>query len=164
MCLRLSFFVKKRQRLSKPTEFILKFTEVCVLPLILYFPPAIFPGLLKHYFALLKRSIKLISQVCGLSFSYLANFVGERHIKASSDFAERILEDHQHPYAMTYQRQGHTPPPGAFSSCYPRRLLHIGTLSSWCLHHARLTKMLNWTITYRICLEAVYPILPLLTV
>ncbi len=90
-------FVKKLRRLSTPVEFIRKFAEACVLPLILNYPPAIFPGLLKHDFALLTRSIKLISQVCGLSFSYLANFVCERHTKASSDFAERILEDHQHP-------------------------------------------------------------------
>ncbi len=44
------------------------------------------------------RSIKLISNVCGLSFSYLTNLVCERHIKASSDFAERILADNsEHP-------------------------------------------------------------------
>ncbi len=32
----------------------------------------------------------------GLSFSYLTNLLSERHIKASSDFAERILGDHHH--------------------------------------------------------------------
>ncbi len=32
-----------------------------------------------------------------MSFSYLTNRVGERHIKASSDFATRIPGDHQHP-------------------------------------------------------------------
>ncbi len=96
-CERLSFFVKKLRRLSTPVEFIRKFVETCVLPLILYFSPAIFPGLLKHDFALLKRSIKLFSQVSGLSFSCLTNLVCERHIRTSSDFAERILGDHQHP-------------------------------------------------------------------
>ncbi len=45
---------------------------------------------------LLKRSIKQISHVCGLSFSYLTNLACKRHIKASSDFAARILGDHQH--------------------------------------------------------------------
>ncbi len=33
-------------------------------------------------------------------------------------------------YAMSYERQGHTPPPEAVSSCFPRRLPHIGPLSS----------------------------------
>ncbi len=70
-----------------------KFTEVCVILIILYCSPAIFPGLLKQDFALLRRSFKLISNVCGLSFSYLSNLVCERHIKASSDFTERILAD-----------------------------------------------------------------------
>ncbi len=96
-CVRLSFFVKKLRRLSTPNEFIRKFGEACALLIILYCSPAIFPGLLKRDFALLKRSIKLISQVSCLNFSYLTNLICERHIKASSDFAERILGDHQHP-------------------------------------------------------------------
>ncbi len=96
-CVRLSFLVKKLRRLSTPAELIYRFVETCIVPLILYCSPAIFPGLLKHDFALLKRSIKLISQVSGLSFSYLTNLLCERHIKASSDFVERILGDHLHP-------------------------------------------------------------------
>ncbi len=95
-CVRISFFVKKLRRLSTPAELIPRFIETCVVPLILYCSSAIFPGLLKHNFALLKRLIKLISHVSGLSFSYLKNLVCERHIKASSDFAERILGGHQH--------------------------------------------------------------------
>ncbi len=77
-CVRLSFFVKKLLRLSTSAEFIRKFVETCEIPLILYCSPAIFPGLLKHGFALLKRSIKLISQVSGLSLSYLTNLLCER--------------------------------------------------------------------------------------
>ncbi len=81
-----SFFAKKLRRLSTPAEYIRKFAEACVIPIILYCSPA-----------LLRRSIKLISNVCGLSFSYLTNLACERHIKASSDFAERILADSEHP-------------------------------------------------------------------
>ncbi len=77
-CVRLSFFVKKLLRLPTPADFIRKFVETCVIPLILYCSPAIFPELLKHDFALLKRSIKLLSQVSGLNFSYLTNLLCER--------------------------------------------------------------------------------------
>ncbi len=91
------FFAKKLRRLSTPAEYIRKFAEACVIPIILYCSPAIFPGLLKQDFALLRRSIKFISNVCGLSFSPLTNLVCEHHIKASSDFAERILADSEHP-------------------------------------------------------------------
>ncbi len=155
---RLSFFVKKHRRLSTPTEYIRKFVQTCVLPLILDCSPAIFPGLLKHELALLKCSIKLISQVSGLSFRYLTNLLCERHIKASSDFAVRILGDHQHPYTMGYQRQGHIPPPEAVLSCCPRRLLYIGSQSSQRYHDSWLKETQSWTITYRICLEFIYPI------
>ncbi len=88
-----NLFAKKLRRLSTPAEYIRKFIEACVIHIILYCSPAIFPGLPKQDFALLRRSIKLISNVCGLSFSYLTNFACERHIKASSDFAARILAD-----------------------------------------------------------------------
>ncbi len=71
----LESFVKKLRRLSTPAELIRRFVETCVVPLILYCSPGIFPGLLKHDFALLKRSIKSISQVSGLSFSYLTNLL-----------------------------------------------------------------------------------------
>ncbi len=94
---RLSFFAKKLRRLSTPAEYIRKFAEAFVIPIILYCSPAIFPGLLKQDFALLRRSIKLISNICGLSFSHLTNLVCERHIKASSDFAEWHLADIEHP-------------------------------------------------------------------
>ncbi len=96
-CVRLSFFAKKRRSLSTPAEFIRKFAEAYVIPTILNCSPAIFPGLLKQDFSLLRLSIKLIRNVCGLSFSYLTNLVCERHIKASSDFAAQIPVDSEHP-------------------------------------------------------------------
>ncbi len=96
-CVRLSFFAKKLRRLSTPAEYIRKFAEACAIPIILYCSPAIFPGLLKQDFALLLRSIKLISNVCGLSFRYLANLFYERHIKASTDFVARVLADSENP-------------------------------------------------------------------
>ncbi len=91
------FFVKKRRGLSTPVEYIRKFAETCVIPIILYCSPTILPGLLKQDFALLRRSIKLISNVLGLSFSYITNLVCERHIKASTNFAARVLADSEHP-------------------------------------------------------------------
>ncbi len=117
-------------RLSTPAEFICKFVETCVAPLILYCSPAIFPGLLKHDFALLKRSVKLISQVSGLNFSSLSNFLCERHIQAQPTLRSGVLEIISTPYTISYQRQGRTPPPEAIASCFPRRLPHIRTLSS----------------------------------
>ncbi len=82
-CVRLSFFANKLRRLSTPAEFIRKFAEACVIPIILYCSPAIFPELLKQEFTLLLRSIKLISNECGLSFSDLKNLDCEGHIKAA---------------------------------------------------------------------------------
>ncbi len=137
------FFAKKLRRLSTPAEYIRKFAEACVIPIILYFSPAIFPGILKQDFALLRRSIKLISNACGLSSSYLINLVYKRHIKASSDFAARILADSEHPCMRNYQRQGHTPPPGAVLSCFPLRLQPTVTLVYRHCHGCWLTATLN---------------------
>ncbi len=114
-CVRLSFLAKKLRRLSTPAEYICKFAEACVIPIILYCSPAIFRGLLKQDFALLRRSIKLISNVCGLSFSYLTHLVCERHIKASTDFAARILADSKHPlHEELYKTRSQTSTRGRF--------------------------------------------------
>ncbi len=53
----LSFFAKKLRSLSTPAECIRKFAEACVVLIILYCSPATLPGLLKHDFTLLRRSI-----------------------------------------------------------------------------------------------------------
>ncbi len=57
------------------------------------------------------------------------------------------------------QRQGHTPPPGAVSSCYPRRLLPIGTLSFQHCHSFWLTETQSWATAYRTFFD-VYPLPP----
>ncbi len=46
--------------------------------------------------AQLNQTVTYVCNVCGLSFCHLTNLVCERHIKASSDFAERILADSEH--------------------------------------------------------------------
>ncbi len=55
-------------------------------------------------------SIKLICHVIrGPGFSYLINYVCERHIKASSDFVVQILGENQHPlYEELSKVRSHT--------------------------------------------------------
>ncbi len=110
-----------------------------------------------HYFALLKRAIKHISHVCGLISP--TNVISRR----SPTFAARIFGDNQHPLHEGLSKARSHPPPGAVLSCYPPRLLHIGTLSFQRYHDFWLTETQNWTITYKICLD-VYPLTPSLTV
>ncbi len=148
-------------RLSTPAEFIRKFTEACAIPIILYCSPAIFPGLLKQKIALLKRSIMLICKVLNLSFSNLTNLACERQIKAFSDFAARILSEYQRPlYEVLSKARSHTPP-GAASSCFLRRLLHLGNLLYRHCHGCWLTETLSLT-TISISFINVNPPSPLL--
>ncbi len=97
MCTSILFYKKRRKVVNTCKFNISKFDEACVIPIILYCSPSIFPGLLKQDFAFLRRSIKLISNVCGLSFRYLANLSCERQIKASTDFAAWVLADSKRP-------------------------------------------------------------------
>ncbi len=123
------FFVKKLRKLSTPAEFICKFVEVCVLPLLLYCSPAIFDGLLIHGFALLKRSTKLVKYVVLVSANLQTLSVTVTS-RCSPNLLRGFVEIVSTLYTMTYQRQGHTLPAGTVSSCCPRRLLYIGTLFS----------------------------------
>ncbi len=87
----------------------------------------------------------------GLSFSYLTNLHCKRHTKASSDFAERILGDHQYSlHDGLSKARSHTSTRSRF-----KLLPHIGTLSSWRYRDPWSTETQSWTITYRICLEPI---------
>ncbi len=119
-----------------------------------------FPGLLKQDFALLRRSIKLIGNVCGLSFSHLTNLVCERHIKASSDFAEQILVDSEHPlHEELSKTRSHTSTRTRFKLLPWKTAAYRNSVLPAC-HGCWLTTTLNWTTICRIFLE-VYSPLPL---
>ena len=60
-CLRLSFYVKRLRHLCVPHPVICRFVDACVIPVITYCSPVIFPGLRQQDFRTLKRAIKIIS-------------------------------------------------------------------------------------------------------
>ncbi len=154
-CVRLSFFVK---RLINPRRV---YSQVCweVRSTI---NSLLFPGPLKHDFALLKRSTKLISQVFGQGFSYLTNLLCERHIKASSDFAERALGDHQHPlHDELSKARSHTSTRSCFKLLPSKTAPHLSSLR---YHDSWSTETRSSTILEPICLESIYIISPSLTV
>ncbi len=135
--------VRHLRRLSTPAEFIHKFDEASAVPIILCCSPAIFPGLLKHFFLFLSaQSSSVVMYAVWISATSQissANVTSRRPPILRRGFLQ-IFSMRNH------QRQGHTPPPGAVSSCFPRRLLPIGTL--FYRHYGWLTETLSWTTTY----------------
>ncbi len=85
-----------------------------------------------------------------------ANVISRRPPTLQSGFLLTVST----PCMRNYQRQCHTPPPGADLNCFPRRLQPIVTLFYRHCHGCWLTATLNWTTIYRSFLE-VYPPLPL---
>ncbi len=106
-----------------------------------------------------RRSIKPVGNVCGLSFSHLTNFVRERHIKAYSDFAERILADSEHPLHEELSKTRSNTSTRSRFKLLPRRLQPIITLFYRHCHGCWLTATLNWTTIYRSFLEVYPPLL-----
>jgi hypothetical protein len=96
-CLRLSFSVKRLRSLHTPFRIIEKFVFSCIVPLILYCSPVIFPGLLKKDITQLRRAIKLISRSSGIHMSTLFGKISDLHFNACSKFAEQIMNDSTHP-------------------------------------------------------------------
>ncbi len=126
-CVCISFFEKKLQKLSTPVEFIRKFGEVCVLPIILYSSPAIYLGRLK-------RSIKLIGHPCGwvsaisqISFKVVLWLCGTDSLRQSAPSAWGFIEGkvihlHQEPF------QAATPKDCCLSELCPSNTV---TTSGW---------------------------------
>jgi hypothetical protein len=94
--LRLSFVLRRFTILHVPHEILTRFVDACVLPVILYCSPVIFPGLLAKDFTVLRRSVKIISRASGIVFQTLTHTIATRHIESSRKFAERILSDDSH--------------------------------------------------------------------
>ncbi len=86
-CVRLSFFFKEFSMAVHSCWDYSQIYRMCVIPLIRHSMPSIFDWFLKEAFALLRSPIEFITNVCGLSFSYLTNPVCRRQIKAPSELA-----------------------------------------------------------------------------
>lgn len=96
-CRKLSFHIKRLRSYRVPTVVIWRFVDSCVLSLILYCSPVIFPGLLKKDFTLLRRTINVIARVSGISFPTLCDVITKRHFAACKRFVNNILSDEMHP-------------------------------------------------------------------
>jgi len=96
-CLRLSFYIKRLITACVPHKILKHFVDGCIVPIILYASPVVFPGLLKKDFTVLRRAIKLISKPSGIAYNELCVTVINRHFSACAKFCDRILCDQNHP-------------------------------------------------------------------
>ncbi len=74
----------------------ISFDAHCIIPLLLYYSPAISPVLQKQDFVVLRRLVSLISDLSFIPYSQLVTRIVERHMLSTSSFAERILDDTEH--------------------------------------------------------------------
>ncbi len=137
------FFAKKFQRLSTPAEYIRNFAEACVTSIILYCSPVIFPGFLNKTLPFLddKLSVAVMYVVLVSATPQIssANVASKHPPTLQSGFLLTVST----PNMRNNQRQGHTPPQGAVSNCFPRRLQPIVTLFYRHCHGCWVTATLN---------------------
>ena len=94
---RLSFQIRKLRQFTTQQSLISTFVNQCVLPIVLYCSPVIFPGLLKKDFIVLRRGLAIISRVSFLPMESLINELCDQHINSCESFAHKILNDNSHP-------------------------------------------------------------------
>ena len=94
---RLSFQIRKLRQFTAQQSLISSFVNQCVLPIVLYCSPVIFPGLLKKDFIVLRRGLAIISRVSLLPMESLISELCDQHIDSCESFAHKILSDHLHP-------------------------------------------------------------------
>jgi hypothetical protein len=100
-CLRLSFYIRRLNSIFVPNNVIHRFVDACVIPIIIYASPIVFPGLLKKDFVVLKRAIKSIARASGILYDQICKFVVKRHFSFCTNFSQKILDDHTHPLYPT---------------------------------------------------------------
>ncbi|CAH8827539.1 unnamed protein product [Trichobilharzia szidati] len=94
---RLTFYIKKLRQQGISQPLVLRFLNSCILPILLYCSPLIFPGLLKKDYAVLRRVLNAVSRACGLPLRDLANTIVERHVNSCKNWAKAVLSDPLHP-------------------------------------------------------------------
>ena len=94
---RLTFYIKKLRQSGITQSLLLLFVNSCILPIVLYCSPLIFPGLLKKDYIILRRVLNAVSRACGMPLRELANIIVERHIKSCTNWAKVVLSDPLHP-------------------------------------------------------------------
>ncbi|CAH8500208.1 unnamed protein product [Schistosoma mattheei] len=88
---RLTYYIKRLHALGITRHLLLQFVNSCILPIILYCSPLLFPGILRKDFAVLRRVLKAVSKTCGESFEVIINMVVDRHLKPCKRLAGVIL-------------------------------------------------------------------------
>ena len=129
---RLSFHIRKLRQFTAKQSVISSFVTQCVLPIVLYCSPVIFPGLLKKDFIVLRRGLAIISRVSLLPIDYLIGKLCDLHIDSCESFAHKILNDPTHPLHSE------------LSSCYS----HPSTRSTFRLIPARIGIYKNSPVPY----------------
>ena len=95
--IRLSHYVRRLRSLEFPQTVILTFIRSCVIPLITYCSPAIFPGLNKLDFSVLRHSIRLLCMVGRISYKSIIDRIVSLHFNSCDRFITHIFRTPSHP-------------------------------------------------------------------
>jgi len=68
----------------------------CIIPIILYYSPAIFPSLMRKAFIILSRVSKCMGKTACIPHGELARFLTSKHFSACISFADQMLQDQLH--------------------------------------------------------------------
>lgn len=120
-CLRLSFHIRRLRSIAVPNHIIKKFVDACILPIILYGSPIIFPGLLKKDLVILRRSIKTVSKSSGIDHKCVISVIVGRHFSALQNLCNNILGDSDHPlFPALSSAQAHSSTRSSFKRIFAR--------------------------------------------
>ena len=94
---RLCFFARKLRKCQVNPQYIRKYVEACIFPVLLYCSPVIYSNLLKKDIKLLKRCFNLLAKAINLPYDEVARLIITNHVADCSNLAKRILDDPSHP-------------------------------------------------------------------
>ncbi|BHF80866.1 hypothetical protein SprV_0702399400 [Sparganum proliferum] len=67
---KLLYYIRRLRSYHTPQPLVWRFINACILPLILYYSPVIFPALLKKDLLILKRVLRMLSSAAGVSYLF----------------------------------------------------------------------------------------------
>ena len=101
---KLSYTIRRMRKMVVPHHVIKIFVNSTAISRILYCSPVTFANLQCKQIATIKRIIKLISNVSGISTQSFTETIINQHLNSCQNFAQRILKDQSHPLNSVMQQ------------------------------------------------------------
>jgi len=97
---KLCYYVRRLRQFNLPQSYVFQFVQACILSVVFYCSPVVFPGLMVKDYGILRRLLRLVAGVGALHYEQLFDVLVKRHLDDCKLLGNRILSNPNHPLCL----------------------------------------------------------------